>query len=92
MDARQFLAPTAWKVMLLAAFLALSSAAPNILISGADIGLNYGFPLNFYGYGGGPPIMSEQPVPQYFNPAALAADAIIWYLAACIVARAIARR
>jgi hypothetical protein len=59
---------------------------PNIMVYGADIGLNYGFPFNFYGYGGGRPvILYGQPVPQYFSVITLVLDAAIYYLVACAI-------
>ncbi len=48
--------------------------------TGVDIGVNYGFPFNFYGYGGGPPQETEQPVPRYFHPQSLVGNIIFWLL------------
>jgi hypothetical protein len=53
--------------------------------TGADIGINYGFPFNFYGYGGGPPLISGQPIPMYFYPIALVENTIIFYLLSCLI-------
>ncbi len=50
--------------------------------TGVDIGINYGFPFSFYGYGGGPPQEPEQPVPRYFDPISLMGDVILWFLVA----------
>ncbi len=48
--------------------------------TGVDIGINYGFPFSFYGYGGGPPQEPDQPVPRYFYPLSLMGDMVLWFL------------
>lgn len=75
-----------WRKILLAIILiAITSAVPNLFITGADIGINYGFPFNFYGYGGGPPLEPGQSISSYFNPLLLLGDIIIWYFISFLI-------
>lgn len=48
--------------------------------TGVDVGINHGFPLSFYGYGGGPPQEPEQPAPRYYYPLSLMGDMVLWFL------------
>lgn len=77
--------PTMAKMILFIALAAATSITPNILIQGADIGLNYGFPLSFYGYGGGPPLMEGMAVPYYVSIPNAMLDAAFWYLVSCVL-------
>ena len=83
MDLKAFLKPTIGKMLVFIALVAAASVPPNILLQGADIGLNYGFPLNFYGYGGGPPLAAGMDVPYYVSMPSAALDVAFWYLVSC---------
>ena len=63
----------------------ISNFGFGILWTGFDIGINYGFPFSFYGYGGGPPLRPDQPIPTYFQPISLVADIALWYLISCLI-------
>lgn len=65
--------------------IAVTSAMPNLFMYGFDLGINYGFPFNFYGYGGGPNLTIGQPVPQYFNVLSLVADILVWLIVAFLI-------
>ncbi len=65
--------------------IAVTSTIPNLFMYGADLGINYGFPFNFYGYGGGPALTTGQPVPQYFNVLSLVADILVWLIVAFLI-------
>jgi len=84
-----FFKPYWKKIILFLILVILTSVVSNfgfgIWWAGADMGINYGFPFNFYGYGGGPPLSPEQPIPTYFYPIALIGNIIIWYLLSCII-------
>ena len=58
----------------------ISNFGYGIWWTGVDVGVNYGFPLPFYGYGGGPPLEPDQETPKYFFIPALIGDIIVWYL------------
>lgn len=83
MDWKGLFRPTIGKMMLFIALAAATGITPNILIQGADIGLNYGFPFNFYGYGGGPPLAEGMEVPYYVNIPNALFDAAFWYIVSC---------
>jgi len=83
MNIKQFID---WRKILIFAILILAtSAIRNLFIDGADIGANYGFPFNFYGYGGGPPLIQGQPIPYYFSYVALILDIVVWYFFSFLV-------
>ena len=72
------------KVIIFLVFIIPISIIPNfgfgIWWPGADIGTNYGFPFNFYGYGGGPPSpIVTQALNYYFDYWALTFDIVFWY-------------
>ena len=85
MKAKNFFKPSIAKIIIFVILMAVTSIPSNILISGADIGINHGFPLNFYGYGGGPALQSGQPVPSYFYALNLIIDLRIWYIVSCAI-------
>jgi hypothetical protein len=91
MDWKRFFKPTIGKMLLFIALVAATSIPPNILLYGADIGLNYGFPFNFYGYGGGPSLMEGMAVHYYVNIPNALLDVAFWYLVSCGLA-ALSRR
>ncbi len=84
MDWKSFFKPTILKCVVSAILIAVTSYFPNIIIRGADIGSNYGFPFNFYGHGGG--IIG---ILSYFHILPLIVNIIIWYLISCAVAFAV---
>lgn len=85
MDWRRFFRPTIGKMILFIALAAATSITPNILTRGADIGLNYGFPFGFYGYGGGPPLMKGMEAPYYVSIPNAILDVAFWYLVSCVL-------
>jgi hypothetical protein len=89
MNLKEFLKPDWKKIILFLISLILTSVISNfgfgIWWSGADIGINYGFPLSFYGYGGGPPLRPDQPIPTYFNFVGLIGDIIFWYVVSYLI-------
>jgi len=91
-ETKNVLKPTALNAAILVILLVASSIPSNILVQGADIGANHGFPLNFYGYGGGPGLLSGQPIPQYLNVIAFIVDVAVWYAVACLLAWAYKKR
>lgn len=86
---KEFLKPDWRKLILFLILMILTSAIPNfgfgIWWTGADIGRNYGFPFNFYGYGGGPPLSPGEQVPFYFNVSSLVLNILVWYLISCLI-------
>lgn len=92
MNAKQFLKPDWRKIVIFLLLFIPTSIIPNfgfgIWWSGADIGIVYGFPISFYGYGGGPPLRPDQPIPTYefgfINFILLLSNAIIWYTISCV--------
>ncbi len=74
------------KIVLFLVLMVFTSVIPNfgygIWWTGADIGVLYGFPLFFYGYGGGPTLMQGQTTPTAFSPLFLVIDIAVWYLVA----------
>jgi hypothetical protein len=85
MNLKEFLKPTISKIILLIIFLIATSTPANVLVYGADIGLNHGFPFNFYGCCGGPPLRVGQTVPSYFHVQNFIIDIIIWYILSCVI-------
>lgn len=65
--------------------MAVTSAIPNLFLYGADLGINYGFPFNFYGYGGGPALSAGQPIPQYFSILNLVMDIVVWLVVSFLI-------
>lgn len=64
---------------------AISNFGYGIWWTGVDIGVNYGFPFSYYGYGGGPPLEPSQPIPTHFSILSLIGDIIVWYLFSCFI-------
>lgn len=83
--------PDLLKALIFIILIVATSVPKNLTISGADIGVNYGVPLSFYGYGGGPALMPGQEIPSYFHIESLFIDIIFWYAVACIIAFIIRR-
>jgi hypothetical protein len=73
------------KILIFVILILVTSAIRNLFIVGADIGANYGFPFNFYGYGGGPPLSPGQAVPSYFDYGALVGNIIVWYIVSFLI-------
>jgi len=85
MNWKGFLKPE-WRNIVIFVFLIIvTSSIPNLFVEGADIGINYGFPFNFYGYGGGPELLPGQSIPTYLRYEALIEDVVIWYLLSCLI-------
>jgi len=72
-------------VVLFLILIAITSSIPNLFIYGVDLGINYGFPFNFYGYGGGPALLEGMPVPQYFNAVNLVMDILVWLIISFLI-------
>ena len=85
------LKPDVLKLLIFIILISATSIPSNLLIQGADIGINHGFPMSFYGYGGGPPLMQGQEIPQYFRAESLLINIIFWYTIACFTALVIRR-
>ena len=68
------------KILLAGILISITSSIPNLFVSGADIGINYGYPFNFYGYGGGPALIIGQAAPSYLSYLSIIEDVIFWYL------------
>jgi hypothetical protein len=66
-------------------FIAVTSSVPNLFLYGADLGINYGFPFNFYGYGGGPALLAGEPVPEYFSALNLVLDVFVWLIVSFVI-------
>ena len=93
MNNKHWLKPNLKKIIIFLLLIIPTSIIPNfgfgIWWSGADIGVNYGFPFNFYGYGGGPPLRPGQQVPTYgFDFRSfilLLGNIVIWYIVSCLI-------
>jgi hypothetical protein len=66
---------------------AISNFGFGVWWTGVDVGVKYGFPFCFYGYGGGLPLDPDQKTPRYFNLPALVGDIIVWYLFSYLLIR-----
>ncbi|MFH1445527.1 MAG: hypothetical protein ABIF08_03545 [Nanoarchaeota archaeon] len=86
---KNFFKPTIAKIVLFLILFLVTSVLNNMSLFFAtccDLGTNYGFPIAFYGYGGGPPLLHGQQTPSYFNISILILDILIWYLVSCGIA------
>ena len=100
MDLQDLFKPDLKKITMFLILFAPTSMIPNfgygVWWTGVDIGINYGFPFNFYGYGGGPPLEPGQPIPRYFSLISIVGNALAWYVISCALAwvfhKAIANR
>lgn len=76
-------------IILFIILIVVASVIPNIFMGECcDLGINYGFPLNFYGYGGGPGLDPSQPIPQYFHVFNLVGDILVWLIVSFVIALA----
>ncbi len=89
MTLKQFLKPDWRKIVVFVVLFIPTAVIPNfgfgIWWGGADIGISYGFPFNFYGYGGGPELLPGEFIPVYFHYEAIVENIIIWYLLSCLI-------
>ena len=85
MNIKEFFKPTIGKITFFLFLIIVTSIPSNILVYGADIGLNYGFPFNFYGYGGGLELLPGEAVRSYLNIQNFVIDILIWYLVVCLI-------
>lgn len=85
MNWKQFLKPNWGKIVIFVILILVTSIIPNLFTYGADIGINYGFPFNFYGCCGGPALLPGQTSPSFFRYYAIIMNIVIWYLFSCLI-------